>query len=275
MSIRRLLRKIKRLISFILKVNWCKTIHINLLAFKLKVAIQLPIICYGKIKIFSIKGKINICGEIKHGQIQIGKDIDNMPISALPVRLRINGILNFNGPCIISGGANISIEKDGCIRIGSFTRICSGVYLKAVDSIQIGDFTWITAESIVMDSDIHFVKNINTGIIKKNTAPIIIGKYCWIVMRSIISKGTVLPDYTILARNSYANKDYSHYGKIGLFLAGSPAREIISPIQYIPYLAKEQLINEYFKHNPQSNQYIDLNSFDDYSNCPHNDFLLY
>ncbi|MDD2583304.1 MAG: hypothetical protein PHR66_15060 [Desulfuromonadaceae bacterium] len=275
MNIRKYLGNKKRQFFFILRVNWTKTIWLNFKYFKPTLAIQLPIICYGKIKAFSLKGRINISGIIKPGLIQIGKDIDNMPISALPVRLRVDGSLNFTGPCIISGGTNIAVGSDANITIGKFSRICSGVYLKAIKSITIGDFTWITAESIVMDSDIHYVKNINTGIIKKNTAPITIGNYCWIVMRSVISKGAVLPDYSIVARNSYVNKDYSVGGKIGLFLAGSPAREIVAPVQYIPYLEKEGILNNYFKHKPEANEYTDTKTFEEYSNCTHNDFKLY
>lgn len=275
MEIRKTLGRFRRLLKFVLKVNWYRTLNLNLKNFDIAVAIKLPIICYGKLKILSLKGKINIYSSIKTGIVQIGKDIDNMPTSALPIKLKIDGILNFLGPCILSGGVNLAVDKDAMIEIGKFTRICSGVYLKATESIKVGDFTWITAESIVMDSDIHYVKNVESGIIRKNSAPITIGNNCWILMRSIISKGTFLPDYTILARNSYANKDYTTVGETGLFLAGSPARVIVASLQYIPSFEKEGMLNEFFKSNSDTDHYVDKKEFDDYSKYKHDDYKLF
>lgn len=274
MKIRKYLGSIKRLLKFIFKVNWITTIYLNFRKFPLYIAFKLPIICYGKVKIFSLDGKIIINNRIRIGVVQIGKDIDNMSASSLPVKLRLENNIIFNGPCIISGGSTITVGKNGCISLGAFTRICSGVYLKAAKKIIIGDFSWITAECIVMDTDIHYIKNTKTGEVKKNIKEIIIGNYCWIVMRSILSKGTVLPDYTIVARNSFVNKDFSDTEYKSIFLAGSPAKIVANSMQYLPFMKKEVAINSYFKNNPDVENMFLTNGFEDFSNEEHVDFYL-
>jgi acetyltransferase-like isoleucine patch superfamily enzyme len=274
MKIRQYLGRIKRLCKFIFKVNWQVSIYLNFKNFPLNIAFKLPIICYGKVKIFSLDGKIIINDRIRTGIIQIGKDIDNMATSSLPVRLRLENNIILNGPCIISGGSTITVGKDGCIILGKFTRICSGVFLKAVKKIIIGDFSWITAECIVMDTDVHYTKNIVTGEIRNNTKEIIIGNYCWIVMRSVISKGAVLPDYTIVARNSFVNKDFSNSEYTSIFLAGSPARIVANSMQYLPFMKKEGEINSYFKSNPDAESMFVTNGFEDFSKEKHIDFNL-
>jgi acetyltransferase-like isoleucine patch superfamily enzyme len=274
MKIRRYLGRFKRVLIFIIKVNWGKTIYLNFKNFPSNIAFKLPIICYGKVKIFSLDGKIIINGRIRTGIIQLGKDIDNMPTSSLPVRLRLENDIIFNGPCIISGGSTISVGKNGCIILGTFTRICSGVFLKAAKKIIIGDFSWITAECIVMDTDVHYTKNIVTGEVRNNIKEIIIGNYCWIVMRSVISKGAVLPDYTIVARNSFVNKDFSNTEHKSIFLAGSPAKIVANSMQFLPFMKKEGEINSYFESNPDIENMFITNGFEDFSKEEHIDFNL-
>ena len=63
----------------------------------------------------------------------------------------------------------------------------------------------------------HFVKNIDTGVVANYKGPIKIGKSCWINAGSIVTKGAVVPDYSISSRNAFLSKDYSEYGT-NLFL---------------------------------------------------------
>lgn len=272
---RRYLGNLKRFATFCLKVNWYKSLYINFKMLPFKLAWKLPIICFGRVNLLSLTGRIIINGELRTGIVQIGKDIDNMPISHLPVKIKINNNIVFNGRCIISGGASLEVCQSGYLELGKYSRICSGVFIKAFKSIKIGDFTWITAESIVMDSDVHYIKDIKSGKVKKNVAPIIIGSYCWINMRSKISKGSILPNYTIVASNSFINKDFTNEEENGLFLGGSPAKIIATGIQYIPYRKREGEINKMFSENEYADC-ISLNmGFEEYINLEHPDFNIY
>lgn len=120
--------------------------------------------------------------------------------------------------------------------------------IKSLDSISIGDNTRIAYENVVFDSNVHYVKNIDSGKISKNKAPIIIGENCWINSRSFIGKGSILPDYTIAAGSSFINKDYSKFGN-NIFLAGSPAKPIGDKVQRIFSMNQEAKLNSFFENN--------------------------
>ena len=53
--------------------------------------------------------------------------------------------------------------------------------------------------------------------------PIYIGNNCWLANRVSVMKGTVLPDYSILAAGSMLNRDYSSVSEKGNFFSGTPA----------------------------------------------------
>ena len=81
-----------------------------------------------------------------------------------------------------------------------------------------------------------------------------IGKNCWINAGSIVSKGAVIPDYSISARNSFLSKDYKEYGT-NLFLVGSPAKPSSSKVQRIFTVEKQREYKEYFdSHDTQTLQ---------------------
>lgn len=88
-------------------------------------------------------------------------------------------------------------------------------------SITIGKRASISWESQIFYTDFHYIVRDNS--ISNNKKEIIIGDFCWIGNRDSIMKGSVLPNYSVVASNSVVNKDYSNYGEESLF-AGLPAK---------------------------------------------------
>jgi acetyltransferase-like isoleucine patch superfamily enzyme len=251
MSLKNQIRQIYYLTIAILKINWIKTLYINFRTQTFGVAIQFPMIVYGKLKIYNLRGKIIIDAPIATGMIHIGKDLDHNPVSLNPIKLNIcnNGILKFKGPALFSGGSTITLWG-GEIIIGRNVAIGSGVQLKSESKIAIGDYTRIVALCSIMDTNVHFVKDIKTGVVKKHIAPISIGNNCWINSNSIITKGVVLPNYCITSQNSFLNKDYSKICDPHTFLAGSPAKPIAYNVQRIFDFEEEQKLKKQFENNP-------------------------
>lgn len=64
------------------------------------------------------------------------------------------------------------------------------------------------------------------------TKEVVIGDHVWIGNRTTISRGTVLPDDSIVASNSLVNKDYSSEGSFCMF-AGMPAKVVKRNIKRI------------------------------------------
>ena len=222
-KIKNILRPIVRTIKFFIRLNLFKTLYFNFATQPWQVAIKLPFFIYGKLHIHLLSGGIVINAPIKRGMIKIGyRELDLVPVSFLPNQFLNTGKLIFNGPAIISGGVSLSING-GLLNIGSCCIIGGGSLIKATNEIFIGANTRIAYGCVVFDSNVHYVKNITTGVIKNNNGPINIGKNCWINSGAYIGKDAKVPNYSVVARNSLINKDFSSEG-CNLFLVGSPAK---------------------------------------------------
>jgi acetyltransferase-like isoleucine patch superfamily enzyme len=249
------LRPFFRSIKLMLKVNFVKTFYINFKTQSLINAWKFPIIVYGDLRIYSLKGNIVIDAPISMGMIQIGKDVDQHPVSLCPIKISVYGTLRFKGHAIIGGGSTVTVWS-GEIEIGKYVVIASGVQLRSILKITIGEFSRITALSVVMDTNVHYIKNIQTGKINKASAPIKIGKNCWLNSGTVVLKGAVIPDYCVSARNTYLNKDYSKTCDEHTFFSGSPAKASINNIQRIFNSDEEQRLNQFFAENTDCNEYI-------------------
>lgn len=249
-----LLKKGFHVFRILVKVRWIKTLRVNFGLLPFEQAIKLPILITGKLIIDSLKGKVIFHCPIKFGLVLMGKDLDNMPIASVPSRLRINGTLIFKGKCIITQSANITVWNNATIELGSYVIICSGVLLKSADRITIGEYTRLTSGCFVMDTNVHAMKNVETGIIKRPFSSIEIGKCCWITMYTSIMAGTKIPDYCITGRYSLLNKDYTKICKPASMLVGTPAKVVAEGIQRLSDINYElNVVNKYFIEHPQEN----------------------
>lgn len=243
MRLRRLLSTVRN----IYRMNIFATILLNFRFLPFRQAALFPIIVYGKFKAHSLTGKIAISAPVKHSMIKIGyRWFDLFPIAYLPTQLWLSGNLEFAGSCIISGGCGIFVQKKtASIKFGNRCSLGAGSLIKSLDSITVGDYTCITGNCTIMDSNMHYVKNIETGLIGKPSGPIIIGGYCWINSGSIMTKGAIIPDYCIVARGSFINKSFLENGN-NLFIVGSPAKIKGPKVQRIFNEDKEKELRKYF-----------------------------
>lgn len=244
------LRKLYYFLKTLKKLNIVKTIIFNFKYLKVKDAVRLPIFLYGKVYIWNFSGSIVISSSIKTGMIKIGyKWFDLWPSSFLPTQIENYGVIKFFGPSIISGGANLSVEnKDASIEIGEYVTIGGGSIVKSCSGITIGPGTCITGNCRIMDSNMHYIKNIESGIIMNNKKPIIIGKNCWINEGTIITKGSIVPNGCITSRNSMVNKDLRQFGE-NLYLVGAPAKIGKSRVQRIFTYKLQKQLNKMFEQN--------------------------
>lgn len=244
------LRKIYYFFITISRLNIFKTVYFNFKVLKFSDAIKFPFWLYGKIEFSCLRGKFIIeSNNISSGMIKIGyRYLDLVPLSYLTTQVSNSGKIIFKGKAIIGGG--VSLISEGQIEIGRNCTIGGGSMVKSIKNISIGENTRITFGCTIFDSNIHFVKNIETGIIMNNSASIVIGKNCWLNYGTYIAKGASVPDYTVSAKDSFLNKDYSEYGE-NLFLVGAPAKPLNIRVQRIFSVRKETQLNHYFKNNSE------------------------
>ena len=197
-----------------MRVRWIVTLYLNFRILPLGAAIKLPIVVVGcgKIKFRNLTGEIEFRCPARFGLIVIGKDVDNMPAAFLPTQIFLAGKLIVRGPVIINQGANVVVWPDAILDLGEYVLICSGVTLKSVQQITIGKYAMISSCCFIMDSNIHCLRDMQTGLVKNPTNPIVIGDCCWLSMNASVMGGARIPSHSVLTRYCFVNKDIGCYG---------------------------------------------------------------
>lgn len=201
-----------------------QTLYINFKMLPFKQAVRLPIFVYTKTEFRSLKGQMSIIADkIIPNMIHIG-DNTRYPSTNYPRSIwTINGNLVFRGAVKFFQGTYVYVAENAVLDVGTNgTFIGSDTKIICRDSIFIGDCVEITWECQIYDTSFHYVKS-GDNEVSPLTSRIILYDHIWIGNRTTISKGTILPSYSIVASNSLLNKDYSKYGQECLF-AGIPAQ---------------------------------------------------
>lgn len=99
-------------------------------------------------------------------------------------------------------GSGTRISNTGKIKIGSAFLITGNSILICTDSIIFGDDILISWDVYISDTDMHFIKSVDNGQVLNPPKKIIFGNHIWICCRSIILKGTIIADSTVIAAGS-------------------------------------------------------------------------
>lgn len=232
------------------RINFIKTLYINFMAFPIKVAIKIPIYVYGPCKIAHIdKGSIVLVGDIKRGMIRIGK---THPVKSYHSKsyIEIHGILKMHDGNILRRGIHLQISKSGVFSIGKNTTIGTNCTIMCFKSIYIGDNTSVGGETTIMDSDFHYVVDLENRSVFPKDKDIYIDDNCWIGANCTIKKGTKIPIGTIVAGPySMIGKDYTTSIPEYSIIGGSPSKLIKSGYRRINNNDIDKDIYTYYKNN--------------------------
>lgn len=233
----------------IFKRNWYAILYFNFKMLPFKQAIKLPFDFYGSIKFKHLTGKVIINTPIRRGCFQFGL-VESDIFYSSPIIFSLKGNIIFNGkPFCLGTGSLIEVNERATLELGGDVLICPRCKIIVRNHIKIASHVRVSWEGQIFDSNFHYTRNINTGAISNINKEVIIGNNVWIANRVTINKGTILPDYTIVASNSLCNKDYSKEGKNHITIAGSPAKIVAEGYERIfeslePELAKQLSENE-------------------------------
>jgi acetyltransferase-like isoleucine patch superfamily enzyme len=270
------LRKIKKFVCLFInrhgqrKISLIKTLYYNFYLFPFSTAKRLPLFIHAGVKIYKI-GKIIIEGKIKRGMISIGcLDIKSQGIS----KILNHGEIIFKGQAVIEGA--IIIENHGQIIFGDGAHIGEGGTFLITKRLSIGKCGSIGFHSFFMDTDCHYMININTGEIKNNKKEIIIGDYNWLGYGTIVKKGTHTPDYTIVAlSNTILSKDYTHTFPPYSIIGGTPVKLIASGYRRIFNVLEQRKLSILFRHEGHPSTIIDLENINIDEYCTNTPLSLY
>lgn len=247
-------------------VNIMATIYLNLRTLPFKQALKLPLLVYGKVTFASLRGRIIFdCPHVKRGMVKMGRHQDDYILHSKRQLLRLDkdGSIVVKGYCSIASDFLFKITT-GTLVLGDRVWIGQGVCIDCNERIEIGDCTSITYSTVLSDSNHHFVIDANK-VVRRMSKPIALGKYNWIGNNSIIDKGSVTTDYSIVTHGSLLNKNYRILSgtEDSLLLAGTPAKILKKGLRRIFESTNEKELKEYFKTNIDKDSFIWIGSFHD------------
>ncbi|MCX6204963.1 MAG: acyltransferase [Bacteroidetes bacterium] len=196
----------------ILKSIWrtnLKTIYFNFKYLPWQQAIRFPFWISSNTYLRKTKGTITINAPLSNGMISIGYgDIgifDNKKSRSI---WDVAGKVVFEGAAEIGHGSKISVGASGELFLGDKFALTAESTIIAYKKIVFGNNCLLSWDILLMDTDLHSIKNADAEILNPD-AEIIIGNSVWIGCRSLILKGAVIPDGSVIAANSFVNKKLS------------------------------------------------------------------
>lgn len=196
----------------ILKSIWRanpKTIYFNFRYLPWRLALRFPIWISSKTYLRKTKGTISINGPISTGMIRIGYgDIGIFDKKRSRAIWEVSGNVVFEGLAEIGHGSKISVGHSGQLVFGKNFMITAESTIIAYKKIIFGNDCLLSWDILIMDTDFHPIFNASNEILNPD-ADIIIGHSVWIGCRSLILKGSFIPDGSVIAANSLVSKKLS------------------------------------------------------------------
>ena len=212
----------------LLATNWVNpllTLYVNFRSVSLKHAWKLPIFVYGWPRVYSLSG----CIKFEDTTVRPGMVKFNIVTPGDPGHSTQNGEINnkgeviFHGTAVIKSGTALKTSYGASLEIGDNFLTGTQITITTSKSVVIGKNTRIAHNTQIIDSNYHFLANIQKRTIAMYMRPIHIGSNCWIGNTSTISAGAVLPDFSIVTSNSVLNKNFRDVKPFSLF-GGIPAK---------------------------------------------------
>lgn len=225
------------------------TLWLNLRSLPFSKALRLPVFVYGHPNIYSLSGRIVFECPLKTGMIKFNYSAAGAPQNMSAQSEILNqGTIIFHGGGLIGTGNKLRIGFGAVLELGRDFKITDSCNISCFKKIVIGDNSWIVHRSQVMDTNFHFVADLNRGEIPPLKKDISIGKHSWICNSSSILGGAKLPDYSIVASGSLVNKDYSGQPQ-STFFAGVPAIPVKTGyIRVDNHILEQKIWNFYRTH---------------------------
>jgi acetyltransferase-like isoleucine patch superfamily enzyme len=214
-----------RLKTLLRNVSLWRTLVVNLRLFPLKTALKFPVLCGRRLDAAGLRrGAVKLTCEPYFGAVVLGISPNpRFPVQGMWTLFRISrgGSLECGPGFVVRAGASVIVT--GRLECGEDVLINQRALVSCQKSMKIGSHTRIGWDAQVLDSDCHLVYHENGNRIFLPYKPVVIGRNVWIASRVNVGKGAVVPDYSIVGRGSFLNKDFGSVKTRGNVFVGSPA----------------------------------------------------
>ena len=215
-----------------------------------KQSVKFPIFVYGRVKFLSVRGGVVIKNDnVKRGMIKLNKT-GLHPVNSggpLEIALEEGCEIVFHGNAVIHSGCRLQAFCSGSIVFGKEVYVSPQTAIVSAGNIFLDDYVVVAHQCQIFNTNFHYTVNVDSQKVARNTKDVVIGQHSWIGNRVTITKGVVLPSYTIVASNSLVNK--SLCTQDSCIVGGIPAKILSFGYRRVLNLEKESFFNKWFSEN--------------------------
>ncbi|MDD4993937.1 MAG: acyltransferase [Paludibacter sp.] len=234
--------------------NPLATLYVNFRLCNFLDAVKFPIYIYGYPYFDLLNGSVQFNSKVTSGMVKFGQNIGHFssPKGKAYFFIEEKSILVFDEKCTFTLDTSLRLMKNCKVVFGKDVVIGDSVKILCENYIEIGEKTRIAYGSQIVDTNFHYIKDIENNMIQRKNCPIKIGSYNWIGNYSKIMKGCETSDWNIIASGSLVNKKFQENN---IIIAGSPAKVVAKNKQRIFSTELELDLDLYFKRNELCNEY--------------------
>ena len=210
----------KQTIKNLFRINWWATLRLNFGLLPWCDARRLPIIVYGKLRMETCGGALQLPTHAPRATVVIGSHHETYVASGGRAQLSLHGTWKVEG--------RICIGVDSCLYIGQGATLTTGGGCFIARDSQIHCFHQISIGQGVKAGEVYITDSAAHTIVRGgNPSPMLgevkVGNRCYLGFRTMLLKGCVLPPDSVVGSGAVCTRDYSTQGTSGLFLTGCPA----------------------------------------------------
>ena len=230
-------------------LNLFSTIYLNFRLCKLKDAIRLPLFFYGDVFLDCTMGVFEFPNGVHPGMVKFGVNSGHFsaPKGKTYLYLKESSKVIVHGDCYFSIDVALRLTESAVLELSNKVRIGDSVKIMCENYIFIGENTDITFESQIIDTNFHYIEELDTGSIARKNQPVIIGSNNWIGNHTSVMKGTHTSDWCIVGSGSLLNKNYGE--EPYTIIAGIPAKIVRKERKRIYDLDSENSLDNIFLHD--------------------------
>ena len=193
-----------------------RSVYLNFKLFPINTAMKLPLLISNRTFIEDInKNSLILDCKVVSGLIQIGYgNLSVFDYKKSRSVLKINGSCIFKGHVRIGHGSKIIITKNGILELGNNFMINAESTIITTNKITIKNDVLLSWDVLIMDDDLHEIIDQETLLQINTSKEIIINNGVWVGARSLILKGSIIPQNSIISANSTVTGVYSEQNVI-------------------------------------------------------------
>lgn len=235
--------------------NWFNplyTLLFNFIFFPYRQAVRFPLWIYGWPRVYALNGRMECQGMCRPGMVRFNITNYGSPQAALAsTELNLRGRIIFRGKCMICTSCRINVGDYGTFDIGANTKIMTQCNITAYSRIVLGAQSRIVHRGQVMDTNFHYIMNMESRTVNAQAFPIIIGDYCWVCNSTTVTGGAVIPNKTIVASNSLVNRDMSSIPEESI-IGGVPAKLVKTGFRRVESDNLNRELGHFFHDHPEA-----------------------